>query len=53
MLKYNYNGGTSGANYNLNQVHEEDGQIVIGPGGRPKTSSGKHTGMPKNGVNMI
>ena len=30
-------GGTSGA------VQNSDGSILIGPGGRPKTSSGKHT----------
>ena len=30
-------GGTSGA------VQVSDGSILIGPGGRPKTSSGKHT----------
>jgi hypothetical protein len=36
-------GGTSGA------VQVADGSILIGPGGRPKTSSGKHTTLQNGG----
>ena len=36
-------GGTSGA------VQVADGSILIGPGGRPKTSSGKHSNLQNGG----